>query len=98
MAKKYYGFTIKSLIGFYLLIALVGYFVIFFVPLTSEGTPPITKTLAEILFFEPQPQVQPPTSQVPAPGFEDVPEMIVVEEPVSIFCRIYPAAESCSDG
>ena len=36
-----------------------------------------------------------PSLGVPAPGFEDVPEMIVQEEPVTMFCRIYPNSGSC---
>jgi len=84
MVEKYYGFTLKQLIGFYLLIAVVGYFVIFFVPFTSEDG--ITKTLVEILFFEPDIQI--PT--------ESLNEDIIVQEPqVSPFCRIYPTASAC---
>ncbi len=49
-----------------------------------------------VFLFAPIPQSQPSTSiGVPAPGFEDVPEMIVEQEPVSMFCRIYPQFERC---
>jgi len=91
MVEKYYGFTLKQLIGFYLLIAVVGYSVIFYVPFTSEEVvcvtepcpSPITKTLAEILFFEPDIEIPPP---------QTTPQE---ERPVTTFCRIYPNAESC---
>lgn len=34
MVRKFYGLTKKQLVGFYILIAVVMYFVIFFVPIT----------------------------------------------------------------
>jgi len=52
-----------------------------------------------VFFLVPIPSDQTPSLGVPAPGFEDVPEMIVeevVEEPVTMFCRIYPGSVRCN--
>ncbi len=41
-------------------------------------------------------QARPPVAQVPAQlGDTSVQEMIVVEEPVSMFCQLYPTFASC---
>jgi len=41
-------------------------------------------------------QVETPVAQVPAQlGDTSVQEMIVVEEPVSMFCQLYPTFASC---
>ncbi len=62
MAKRYYGLTRNQLIGFYAIVAVVMYAIIFYVPITTEEItiacfappcdPPFIiqeKTLAEIL-------------------------------------------------
>jgi len=96
MVEKYYGFTLKQLIGFYLLIAVVGYSVIFYVPVTVQNENPVT--LAEILFFQPDIII----SQFPEPIEEmliikgDDGEMIASEP--SAFCRIYPTFGVCRNG
>ncbi len=48
-----------------------------------------------LFLFVPVPTQQ-PSMGVPAQfGDTSVEEMIVVNEPVSMFCRIYPTAQSC---
>ncbi len=55
MVRKFYGLTIKQLAGFYILIAVVMYFVIFFVPITvieedrNGRTVEMTRNLIEVL-------------------------------------------------
>jgi len=49
-----------------------------------------------LFLFVPVPTQQQPSMGVPAEfGDTSVEEMIVVNEPVSMFCRIYPTAQSC---
>ncbi len=67
----------------------------------------VTKTTSIILIFSgvvivllflfvPIPTQPQPSMGVPAEfGDTSVEEMIVVNEPVSMFCRIYPTAQSC---
>jgi hypothetical protein len=45
MAKTYYGLTRNQLIGFYVIVAVVMYAIIFYVPINASG-----QTLHEILF------------------------------------------------
>lgn len=55
-------------------------------------------TVIILLFlFVPIPVIEPqPSMGVPAEfGDTSVEEMIVVNEPVSMFCKIYPTAQSC---
>ncbi len=116
MAKKIYGFTVKQLIGFYLLIAVVGYSVIFYVPVNSQGqtlleilTAPDIEPVACILIFAPVCGVNGETFSnscfAEAEGVQiahdgecpvgsNTGEMLV-EEPTSAFCRIYPTFPQC---
>lgn len=49
-----------------------------------------------VMPFEFELQAQTPVAQVPAQlGDTSVEEMIVVEEPVSMFCQLYPTFASC---
>jgi len=49
-----------------------------------------------LFLFVPIPTQPQPSMGVPAEfGDTSVEEMIVVNEPVSMFCKIYPTAQSC---
>lgn len=114
MVEKYYGFTINQLIGFILLITVVGLGVIFLVPINSQGqtllevftAPDIVIPVACTLEFAPVCGVNGETfSNACFAGAEGVAiahtgecpvtgEMLV-SEPTSAFCRLYPTFAQC---
>ena len=89
MVEKYYGFTLNQLIGFILLIAVVGLAVIFLVPINSQGQTLLEIFTAPDIVIPPLPAPQELTTTVTEEG-----EMIV-DEPTSAFCRLYPTFAQC---
>jgi len=115
MVEKYYGFTINQLIGFIVLITIVGLAVIFLVPINSQGqtlleiftAPDIVTPVACIEIFAPVCGTDGVTysnscfAEVAGVAIlhegectGDGGEMLV-SEPTSTFCRIYPTFAQC---